>query len=160
MPIYRAQTSGVPAWLIFAAILALPVIEFIAFFWVAGRIGLLGALIVAIATSFAGIAVLRDLGGSLASRLSGIMNGGQPVEGVARDSMMLALGGFMLVLPGFVTDAIGAALILPGFLSRWRNPVSSAPPKRPDPRPRTDPNGKIVDLSEGEWSSLEEDRPR
>jgi UPF0716 protein FxsA len=67
---------------------------------------------------------------------------------------LTVLGGFLLVLPGFITDAIGALLLLP-FTRRLlgaalRRAVGRA--ERASGRP------DVVDLPPGEWRRVPEER--
>lgn len=157
MTIYRLQTGPAPLWLVPIALLAMPFVEFSAFYWVAARIGLFPALSALIATSFAGAWLLRRLGGSALARLMAAFRRGEPPEGAARESFMVALGGVLMILPGFVTDAIGFALILPALLRHLgQGPQVPARPAGPPPGGRADPNGKVIDLSEGEWRQVGE----
>ena len=151
----RTQTGIAPLWLVPIALLAMPFVEFSAFYWVAARIGLFPALVALIATSFIGASLLRRLGGSALSRLMAAFRRGEPPEGAARESFMVALGGILMILPGFVTDVIGFALILPALLRRLRE--GSSVRVRRGERPagnRADPNGKVIDLGEGEWRQV------
>src|SRR4051794_22151961 len=115
--IARTTTAGLhPLWLALAGILLLPFLEFAAFFWVAGRIGFIPALLVLVATSFLGASLLRRQGSLAVSRLVAAFRQGEPPHGPARESFLVALGGVLMIIPGFVTDAIGFALIAPSLL--------------------------------------------
>ena len=151
----RTQAGIAPLWLVPIALLAMPFVEFSAFYWVAARIGLFPALIALVATSFIGASLLRRLGGSALARLMAAFRRGEPPEGAARESFMVALGGVLMILPGFVTDVIGFALILPALLRRLGE-GSAVGEHRTERRPsgRADPNGKVIDLGEGEWRHL------
>jgi len=156
----RTETGFAPLWLVPVGLLAMPFVEFAAFFWVAGRIGLFAALLALLATSFLGASLLRSLGGSALSRLMSAFRRGEPPEGAARESFLVALGGVLMILPGFVTDLIGFALIAPALLRRLRE-GSSVSIHRAErrTRPRADPRAKVIDLSEGEWQQIQ-DRPK
>jgi UPF0716 protein FxsA len=155
----RTGTAGLhPLWLALAGLILLPAAEFAAFFWVAARIGVLPALIALIATSFVGVSLMRRQGGQAFARLIAAFRRGEPPEGAAREGFMVALGGVLMILPGFVSDAIGFALILPSLLRSWRE-GSSITIRRAEPRPRADPHGRVIDLDRGEWRAVE-DRAR
>ena len=157
MTIYRLQSGPAPLWLVPLALLAMPFVEFSAFYWVAARIGLFPALFALVGTSFLGVFLLRRLGGSALARLMAAFRRGEPPDGAARESFMVALGGVLMILPGFVTDLIGFALILPVLLRHLgagtRVPVK---PAGPTPGRRADPNGKVIDLSQEEWRQVGE----
>ena len=153
----RTQTGIAPLWLVPIALLAMPFVEFSAFYWVAARIGLFPALVALIATSFIGASLLRRLGGSALSRLMAAFRRGEPPEGPARESFMVALGGILMILPGFLSDAAGFALIAPSLLRGWREGTRVT--VRPTPRaPRGDPRGRVLDLDRAEWQAVDERR--
>ncbi|MDQ0472528.1 FxsA family protein [Labrys wisconsinensis] len=149
--------AAIPLWPLLAGLLALPFVEFVAFFWVAGRIGLLPALLALVATSFIGVSLLRRQGGEALARLISAFQRGEPPHGAARESFLVALGGVLMILPGFVSDAVGFALMLPSLLRSWS---AGTVPAEPGPRrPPADPNGRVIDLDRGEWRPLDEKRP-
>ena len=155
-----ARSFNVPAnwgWLALAGVLILPFAELTAFFWVASRIGLPLALIALVATSFLGFSLLRRQGTAAFARLMRALQGGSQPEGAARESMMVALGGVLMIIPGFVTDVIGFALILPSLLKQWREGPVPAPKSQYRPHhpgaARGDP--KVIDLGKDEWKSLD-----
>lgn len=155
------RTRNIPAWtvgLTLAGIIALPFLEFAAFFWVASRTGVFAALVLLVATSFVGAALLRRLGGNAFSRLLQAVQTGTRAEGAAREGLMVALGGVLMIIPGFITDVIGFALILPSLLRTLRE-GGRGPLAQPS-RPRADPNGRVVDLPETEWRSIDNQPPR
>lgn len=89
----------------FLALLLYPVLEFAVFFLVAEQIGWASTLLLALATSFLGMYLLRVQGarGSFAQR--GFST--QAVENYLYGN----LGALLLILPGFVSDALGALLL-------------------------------------------------
>lgn len=153
MPVRRFQIGFATLWPILIALLALPFVEFAAFYWVAARIGVLPALVLLVATSFLGVSLLRRQGGSLTARMAAALRRGETPHGAARESLMVVVGGVLMVIPGFVTDVVGLALMLPSLLRGLRDgpprPMPEAGPSR-----RADPNGKVIDLGEGEWRQV------
>jgi len=151
-----ARSFNVPAnwaWLGFAGLVILPFAELTAFFWVASRIGLPLALVAIVATSFIGVSLLRKQGVAAFSRLlRSVQRGGEPT-GAARESLMVAVGGALMIIPGFITDAIGFALILPSLLARWREGPAVTPHGRAGAE-KADP--KVLDLGRNEWKPLDE----
>lgn len=140
-------------WLVLALI-ALPFVEFAAFWWVAGHIGFLTALIAVIATSFLGVAILK--GG--AKLLFTQMAVGRIVllnAHAARSGMLTAFAGLLLAIPGFVTDAIAVLLLLPAFRSLLFG-HRTAPAARHAPAPPG-----VVDLDPRDWhDDTDAGRPR
>ena len=89
----------------FLALLLYPVLEFAVFFLVAERIGWASTLLLALATSFLGMYLLRVQGarGPFAQR--GFSS--QAVENYLYGN----LGALLLILPGFISDAFGASFL-------------------------------------------------
>lgn len=157
MRIETTSSAANPLWLLLAGIVFLPFVEFAAFFWVAGRIGVLPALLALVATSFLGASLLRRQGGQALSRLVAAFRRGERQDGAARESLMVALGGVLMILPGFVSDVVGFALIVPSLVRTLRE--GPAAPARTDSAPGTRPGAgraRVVDLREGEWRAVEE----
>src|ERR1043166_849331 len=99
-------------WAIFG-LLALPLAEVIVFIAVAVKIGLLAALGLAVLTSLAGVAVIRSAGRGEVERVRTAL-GDRVVTRVELDGrgFLTVVAGFLLLLPGFITDIIGALLLL------------------------------------------------
>ncbi len=154
-----ARSFNVPAgwaWLGLAGLVILPFAEIAAFVWVASRIGIALALIALVATSFVGASLLRRQGGAVFSRLMRAMQGGAP-DAAAREGLMVALGGVLMIIPGFVTDVIGFALILPSLLRQWREgpvPASQARTGKAGSGANADP--RVIDLGRDEWKPVDE----
>lgn len=103
----------------FISIILLPVAEFAVFIIVALFIGLWWTLLLFLATSMAGVFLLRHSGRRKLSELSAAV-AQTGVQAIHLESPGLAamLGGILLVLPGFITDVVGTALLIPP-LRRW-----------------------------------------
>ena len=110
------------AWLILAGIVALPVIEIALFVKSAEAIGVLATVAVAVLAVSGGAILLRQQGLAMLWRARAQLAQGQMPMDEAFDGLCLAAAGFLLVLPGFVTDAMALALLLPPIrrgLRRW-----------------------------------------
>ncbi|MFQ5783663.1 MAG: FxsA family protein [Alphaproteobacteria bacterium] len=107
---------------IFLALIGVPIVEIGVFVEVGGRIGLWSTLGLIVLTALIGTALLRQQGlATLASARETIENGNMPVQQVL-DGVCLLIAGALLLTPGFVTDAFGALLLIPGLrhpLQRW-----------------------------------------
>ncbi|MBY6201570.1 FxsA family protein [Maritalea mobilis] len=101
-------------WL-FLLFLAVPLIEIALFIQVGGLIGLGPTLLIVVLTAIAGTALVRSQG---AQALQGLRNSfdelRDPTEPLAHGAMIL-FSGALLLTPGFFTDAVGFALLIPGF---------------------------------------------
>jgi UPF0716 protein FxsA len=94
------------------AVLVLPVMELAAFVAVAAEIGLLGALALVAATSLGGALILRHAGGNHIARMRVALAEGSftALEADSTGSLTL-LAGILLLIPGFITDALGLLLL-------------------------------------------------
>jgi UPF0716 protein FxsA len=148
----RTTTACVhPLWIALFGLAVLPLLEFAAFFAVASRIGFLPALAALILTSVIGASLLRRQGGEAVARLVAALRRGEPPHGAARESFMVALGGVLMILPGFVSDAVGFALILPSLMRSLSE--GTAVSRRP---PAPSAKGKrIINLDSAQWRSLD-----
>ncbi|KJK07926.1 MULTISPECIES: FxsA family protein [Pseudomonas] len=93
--------------------LIFPVLELYVFFKVSTAIGFFPALLLIIAGSALGVLVVRVAGLATALRARESMQRGElPAEDMFQ-GLMLALGGGLLLLPGFISDVIGLIFLLP-----------------------------------------------
>src|SRR5690606_34627454 len=94
-------------------LLALPIIEIAIFIKVGQTIGLLPTLALVIGAAILGAVLLRQQGLSVLTRLRSNVSSGQlPGRSIA-DAMMIGLAALLLVLPGFLSDVVALALLLP-----------------------------------------------
>jgi UPF0716 protein FxsA len=115
---------------------------------VAAHFGFLQAVAFTILTSALGVLVLQHAGrGQLAQFRSAVGDGGMTAFEAHAGSLLTVLGGLLLVLPGFITDAIGALLLIPA-LRRWIAGAFGGAVAR-----RTQEPG-VVDLDPDEWRQV------
>jgi len=140
----------VAKWLLFA-LLALPAAELAAFILVGLFIGFGRAVILQLAISFIGMAVLRFGGGTHISRVRVAMGTGD-LNSLQADGagFFTLLAGILLLIPGFITDIIGALLLI-GPLRR----LVGAALGRGGGNVRRD---GVVDLEREEWRQVPEER--
>jgi UPF0716 protein FxsA len=100
---------------VFALLIAWPLIEIALFVTVGGALGLWLTLGIVLGTGVLGVTLLRRLGLRSADRLRAEMERMRDPLGTAGDSVLLALAALLLILPGFMTDALGALLLVPPF---------------------------------------------
>ncbi len=162
-------------WL-FLAFLLVPLIEIALFIQVGGAIGLWPTLAIVILTAIAGTWLVRTQGRAALSQLRGSLGAfSDPTRPLAHGAMII-FSGALLLTPGFFTDAVGFALLIPavrdvvmreaGKRIRVRpihpggpaghpgGPAGAFRPDRPDPGGRRP--GPVVD---GEWEELPPDAP-
>lgn len=95
------------------AFLAWPVCEIALFVVIGGEIGLWATLAWVLGTAVVGIFLLRSEAERGASLLRGGMGQMKLPQGAALGGLFRALAAMLLILPGFLTDAIGLLLLLP-----------------------------------------------
>lgn len=98
---------------LFLAFVIVPIIEIALFVEVGGAIGLWPTLAIVVFTAFLGTWLMRTQGRLALQQLqASVSTGNDPTEPLVHGAMIL-VAGFMLLTPGFFTDAIGFALLLP-----------------------------------------------
>ena len=141
-------------WAIFG-LLMLPFVEIAIFIAVALKLGILAAVALTILTSLAGMAVIRNAGSRNVQQIRTAL-GERTISQVELDgrSFLTVLGGFLLVVPGFLTDVLGALLLLPptqrAIGAALRRAVGRAQRASGDPG--------VVDLPSGEWRRVPNER--
>lgn len=103
-------------WL-FALFVAVPLIEIALFIQIGGMIGLWPTLLIVVLTAILGTTLVRSQGlGALRNLQNSFSELGDPTEPLAHGAMIL-FSGALLLTPGFFTDAVGFALLVPGVRS-------------------------------------------
>jgi len=119
-----------PAILLLLIIL-LPLIEIAVFVEVGADIGALSVVVLTVATAALGITLVRAQGFGTLQRAQRELDHGRPPVSEMMHGALLVVAGVCLLVPGFLTDAMGALLLIPplrgriiaGILSR-RRPVA------------------------------------
>src|SRR5215510_4316442 len=139
-------------WLLIG-FLVLPLAELAVFVAVALQIGLLPGLALMAATSVLGVGLLRLAGQGQRIPHIRVSTIDGDVAAAASPGFFLAVSGILLVLPGFLTDALGLLMLLPPV----RRTVGAALGRffRPPSRARDD----VVDLEPAEWAEDHAGRP-
>jgi UPF0716 protein FxsA len=130
-------------------VIILPLAEIVAFIVVASQIGFAKALVLVVLISFFGVLVLRHAGAGQMTRLRTAAGGDFRSIALGGTSAGTALGGILLVIPGFVTGLLGFLMIVPAT----RDWLVQAALGHVLDRPRQPPPGTI-DLAPDEWQSL------
>ena len=98
---------------LFALFIAIPILEMLVLIQVGQEIGALWTIALVLITAFIGINLLRYQGLSTLSRATWRMQSGQIPAQEMLEGILLAVGGALLLTPGFVTDTIGFLLLVP-----------------------------------------------
>ncbi len=100
---------------LFIAFLMVPIIEIALFIQVGGAIGLFPTLAIVVLTAILGTWLVRTQGLMAINNLQRSFSELQdPTEPLAHGAMIL-IAGALLLTPGFFTDAVGFALLVPNF---------------------------------------------
>ena len=140
---------------ILTLLLALPILEIVAFALVASAIGVGKAILLQVAISAIGIAMLASL--IREARAEARRGGG--VLSLALDGSrgMRGLAGLLFAVPGFLTDALGVLALVPEARRRirWLFTGETAPAAARPERPRQPSRPEMVDLDAREWREVE-----
>ncbi|MBC6407963.1 MAG: FxsA family protein [Rhodobacteraceae bacterium] len=141
---------------IFAVFLLVPLVEIALFVQVGGSLGLWPVLVVVGVTALLGAWLVRIQGARALRELrAALANLENPAPALAHGAMILVAGALLLT-PGFFTDAVGFALLIPALraavfrvvrqqVMRTQKPATAAPFFGPrSARPNT---GDVIDLS-------------
>ncbi|WP_019964253.1 FxsA family protein [Pannonibacter phragmitetus] len=138
--------------LILGGLLLLPLAEIAVFILVGKAIGVLPTILLTVLTAVAGTVLLRQQGLSLVRRMQSELDAGRVPGDDMMQGAMIVLASLFLLLPGFLTDAVGLLLFIPPlrvalarFFSR-RASVVVVNRRRKQGEP-------VVDLDGAEWTS-------
>jgi UPF0716 protein FxsA len=138
-------------------LLLLPAAEFLVFLVIAWAVGLLPALGLMLLTSFAGAFVLRRVNRGQFSEFRRMLHNREATaRATQRGGLVVALAGILLILPGFITDFLGAGLLVPPLRRRIGATLGQAMQRKPQP---TGP-GAVIDLAPSEWKAIPDRKPR
>jgi UPF0716 protein FxsA len=110
---------------VFVAVLVLvlwPLAEIAVFLQVVAWIGVLNTLALMIAVSLCGAWMVKRQGIGTLARMRAELDAGRIPTGPMTDGGLLATAGFLLLVPGFITDVAGLALLVPPVragVRRW-----------------------------------------
>jgi UPF0716 protein FxsA len=146
--------------------LALPIAEIWVIIQVGGAIGVWPTLALLIIDGFVGAALARSQGRAAWERFNSALSAGRVPARETFDGAMIILGGALLLTPGFITDVVGFALLIPptrdvvrallvrlagrriGIAWRVSGPVRGATPRRPGREPGYDYEGSAREVTD------------
>ena len=100
-------------WLLLLAFIGIPLIEIAVFIKIGGIVGLGPTLVIVVLTAVIGTALLRRQGLATLNRARQQLNQGALPLAEIFDAICLLVAGAFLPTPGFVTDSLGAILLIP-----------------------------------------------
>lgn len=95
------------------AFVLIPIVEIYVLIKVGGYIGALNTVIVVVLVGLAGAYLARLQGVQTLFRIRTALQQGRVPSGELVDALLILIAGIMLVLPGFITDLAGLALLFP-----------------------------------------------
>ena len=143
-------------WL-FALFIAVPLIEIALFIQVGGAIGLWPTLAIVVLTAIVGTQLMRAQGALAMSQLResfGKLN--DPTEPLAHGAMIL-FSGALLLTPGFFTDFVGFALLIPAVrraVYHWARARIQVRTFTMDPQGQERPFHPDDDVIDGEFTDV------
>ena len=145
--------------------IGIPLLEITLFIQVGGAIGLLWTLVIVIGTAILGAWMVRSQGAQAMMNLRGSFSQLQdPTENLAHGAMIL-FSGALLLTPGFFTDFIGFALLVPAVRTALYHRVRSrvnvqsfqmGPDSQPQQNRRSGPQDRVID---GEFEEIDPNNP-
>jgi UPF0716 protein FxsA len=96
-----------------ALFLLIPLFEVMVFIQVGGQIGALWTILLTLATAVTGVYLVKTQGiRTFMAAKTQLSQGETPAMAVV-EGILLLLAGVMLVIPGFISDALGGLMLLP-----------------------------------------------
>ena len=103
------------ALLVLAFLIGLPLVEIAGFVYIGEEIGAAATIIATVLTAVLGIAIVRIQGAGVAKRARAAFARNEEPVAETIEGLALGLAGILLFLPGFVSDSVGALLLVPPF---------------------------------------------
>ncbi len=143
------------------AFLVLPLLEIVVLIQVGQAMGVWLTLGLLILAAVAGMLIIRQQGVSMVGRMFDAMSEGRLAVGSIVDSYARIVAGCLLIVPGFITDAVGLALLVPplrGLIFRAMLPglASRRRAEAPASADHSQPARPIV--IDGTYTRLDDDR--
>lgn len=168
-PLSRAEQSDVMSplrFLMTLLVLGFPLLEIMVLIAVGQAIGFWPTFGLLVLAAVAGMLIIRDQGVSMVGRMFETMSRGGLAFATMVDGYVVILAGCLLIIPGFISDALGIALllpplrrvilgaVLPGFADARR--TGGAP--QPESRQANTPKQPII--IEGTYQRLDDEDPK
>ncbi len=111
-------------------LLALPFVELYLFLVVGREVGPFPALVLIVLTSFLGLALARSQGMRILVKYREATSRGRLPHDAVLDGLLVFVAGVLLILPGFLTDAVGFLLLVPPLRRFVRGRLEAALKRR------------------------------
>jgi UPF0716 protein FxsA len=151
----------------------IPILDIASLIEVGDRIGVWPTLGMVVAAFFAGSILMRSQGFAILAQAQATLQDGRFPAREVFDGACVLLGSMLLMFPGFVSDVIGVALLIPplrallrrliglqvrrsGRFAVWTVGAEGQPARGADGRPSPG-SGPVI---EGDYQSVDEERDR
>lgn len=104
--------------LVFAFFILMPILELILLIKVGSFIGVFPTIAIVLVTAVLGVSLLRREGISTLGKAQQRLEAGEMPAGELIEGALLVVSGAFLLTPGFITDSIGFACLLPALRQR------------------------------------------
>ena len=95
-------------------LLLYPVLELVAIVRIGGMIGVANTLFWFVAAAVLGFGIMKTRGKFMLGKFQASLARGEVPANDTLHSMMVIVGGFALMVPGFLSDVVGLLMIIPG----------------------------------------------
>ncbi|MCZ6763797.1 MAG: FxsA family protein [Alphaproteobacteria bacterium] len=144
-----------PAFVLLVAFIGVPLAEIVVFIQVGDAIGLWPTIAAVVATAVIGTALLRHQGLSTIARARAELAANAVPMRELFDGVCLIFAGALLLTPGFITDAVGFALLIPPVRGLLRQLLWKALQRHGAVR-RSDTSGPGETIIETEFYEVDE----
>lgn len=135
------------AWLLAVVFLVVPVVELAVIVQVGQALGVLETVALLVAISVAGGWLVKREGVGVLRRISAAVSAGRVPGRELADGALIVFAGALLITPGFLSDVLGIALLVPPVRAVVRPVLVGVLTRRAiDRRLRTRGYGTIVDV--------------
>lgn len=148
-------------FILFLALLGVPIVEITLFILIGGQIGVIATLACILATAIIGAMLVRRQGLATFERARREMQEDRVPAGALSEGLAILAAGALLMTPGFFTDTVGFLLLIPPLRRRIIRHVGQLLASRvtvmhggPERGPRTSRGGATV--IDGEAVEVEE----
>ncbi|MBL4803757.1 MAG: FxsA family protein [Alphaproteobacteria bacterium] len=146
----------------FVIFVIIPLMELFVFAAVGEQIGLFTTLFIALMTAIIGGALVKQQGFQTIMAMRNSMDRGKMPLDEIFDGFCLVAAGALLITPGFITDTVGFALLVPLFRKALRHYIKNHTQWAMSGTysNHRNPHGYDPTIIEGEYERMDENDPR
>jgi len=106
--------------------IVVPFVELVLLLTVGAEIGVAATLAIIVVTAIIGASLTKMQGAATMAKAQRALNEGRMPHSEVMDGLMIIIAGAVLLTPGFLTDAFGFSLLVPGVRSFVRKRLAVA----------------------------------